>query len=471
MPKECFYKKRLLYGQFKKLALDTGLRRSLIVLGPRRVGKTVMLKQLVGESIKSGMFKAQNVFYADMDHAALEGLTPWSIVQAIEERVGRKDSSLLILDEIQKCPNWARDIKSFTDHHLSIKFVVSGSIAAALKRKSTESGFGRFNHLNLPPMLFHEFLHFQDALPKGLPATSTEVRSAKLAREEIARLNKMFMVYLDAGSYPEATRSKRISLPYGTIVKAISQDLFQKHAVEYGIDEDNKLYKLLVYIARHQGQEMSLTNVSQNIDVEINTLYKYLEFLQAAFLVRRVKKLDTQLREMKREPALKLVLENPAMHRVLTGQSIARQSADRQSGAGNRIEAAAFSQYQVPSEFNINLHRDEVRYTRYILNKKEREVDMVHCDVERKITRLAEIKWSDHSGRLGRSASNLEYFHGRGPISTDFEGLYCTTKSTYRNLPECGVTFLPTAQYCLSLGMEAIEEMPEDHYMLPDGWD
>lgn len=464
MPKECFYRKRLLYGQFRKMALDMGLRRSLIVLGPRRVGKTVMLMQLVGETIKSGMFKPDHVCYADMDHALLRDLTLWDIVQAVEKRAGSRERSLLIFDEIQACADWERDLKAFTDHHLGIQFVASGSIAAALKRKSSESGFGRFVDLRLPPVLFHEFLHFRGGLPESLPSTSREVREARLNKEDVARLNKFFMRYLEAGSFPEALKAERIAIPRDSIVKSIDKDLFGKHAVDYGISADNKLFPLLQYIARHQGEEMSLTHVSQNTDIDVKTLNKYLEFLQAAFLVRRVRKRDTQLRELKRQAMMKLVLENPAMHSVLSGTS-----ESRQSGIGNRIEAAAFAQYQVPSMFSVNLYRDEIRYIRNKVNYIDREVDMVHCDGARKITRLAEIKWSDHAGRLDSAASNLEFFHGRGPISRDFEGLYCTTKSTYRDLHEGNVTFLPTAQYCLSLGMEALEELPEEHYALPDG--
>ena len=65
---------------------------------------------------------------------------------------------VLFLDEIQYLADWERHLKVFVDTHPSVKCVVSGSAAAALRLKSIESGAGRFTDFLLPPLTFHEYL-------------------------------------------------------------------------------------------------------------------------------------------------------------------------------------------------------------------------------------------------------------------------------------------------------------------------
>ena len=67
----------------------------------------------------------------------------------------------IFYDEIQYLKNWEVHLKSLVDSFRSVKFVASGSAAAALKMKSNESGAGRFTDFMLPPLTFYEFLNLQ----------------------------------------------------------------------------------------------------------------------------------------------------------------------------------------------------------------------------------------------------------------------------------------------------------------------
>ena len=54
--------------------------------------------------------------------------------------------------------------KHIVDSYIGVKFIVSGSAAAALKLKSNESGAGRFTDFLLPPLTFQEYLKLKDIL-------------------------------------------------------------------------------------------------------------------------------------------------------------------------------------------------------------------------------------------------------------------------------------------------------------------
>jgi len=66
---------------------------------------------------------------------------------------------LCFFNEIQYLKNWEVHLKAIVDSYPSVKCMVSGSAAAALRMKSLESGAGRFTEFLLPPLTFYEYLH------------------------------------------------------------------------------------------------------------------------------------------------------------------------------------------------------------------------------------------------------------------------------------------------------------------------
>ena len=71
------------------------------------------------------------------------------------------EGQYVFFDEIQYLKDWERHLKTLVDSYPKAKFIVSGSAAAALRIKSSESGAERFHDFMLPPLTFQEFLHLQ----------------------------------------------------------------------------------------------------------------------------------------------------------------------------------------------------------------------------------------------------------------------------------------------------------------------
>ena len=121
-----------------------------VVAGPRQVGKTTLITQVAE---KSGLpFR-----YASADEPTLRGpdwiAQQWDAARILAGDAG-EDGALLILDEIQKAPNWSETVKRLWDEDTlsqrRLKVVLSGSAQLLIGRGLTESLAGRFELLHIP---------------------------------------------------------------------------------------------------------------------------------------------------------------------------------------------------------------------------------------------------------------------------------------------------------------------------------
>ncbi len=125
-----------------------------VLLGPREVGKTTMalyLEKHLGISIH----------YNSADIATLEDL-PWIETQwEIARKLARKNQgSVLIIDEVQKIPNWSSLVKKLWDedsrNKLNLKVIILGSSPWLMQKGLTESLAGRFETLHVTHWSFSE---------------------------------------------------------------------------------------------------------------------------------------------------------------------------------------------------------------------------------------------------------------------------------------------------------------------------
>ena len=151
--------KRVYFEPFKRLALNFDVKRATILLGPRRVGKTFMIKQIIAEAIAAGVSR-NCILYVSIDTPIYSGISLEKFVKLMP--LGDNEKKVIIFDEIQYLKDWEVHLKDLVDAYPGIKFIASGSAAAALQLKSKESGAGRFSDFMLPPLTFFEFLSFLD---------------------------------------------------------------------------------------------------------------------------------------------------------------------------------------------------------------------------------------------------------------------------------------------------------------------
>lgn len=154
---------RLYLDMFYPLVKDVSIQRALILMGPRRVGKTVMLYHCIQRLIDEGV-PPQNIIYVSVETPIYNGILLEQLFNLAKQSLGKEDSKerfYVFFDEIQYLKDWELGLKSLVDTYHDVKFVASGSAAAALRKSSNESGAGRFTDFNLPPLLFFEYIHLK----------------------------------------------------------------------------------------------------------------------------------------------------------------------------------------------------------------------------------------------------------------------------------------------------------------------
>ena len=206
---------RLYMDIFYPLVTDLSINRSIVLMGPRRVGKTVMLYHTIQRLIDEGT-PAQNIIYISVETPIYNNIHLEQLYNLCKQTLGKqpedKSQYYVFFDEIQYLKDWEVHLKSLVDTYRNTRFVVSGSAAAELKKRSNESGAGRFTDFLLPPLTFYEYIHLKDYQNLLVPQqmqwydTTTDFYNAI----DIKRLNQLFIDYINYGGYPEVVFSDKI---------------------------------------------------------------------------------------------------------------------------------------------------------------------------------------------------------------------------------------------------------------------
>jgi len=368
------------FSHFYELISDKELNRAVILMGPRRVGKTVMINHAIHELL-SARQSSDSILYLSLETPVYTGLSLEQIVDKYVNLKGhhRKSNLFIFFDEIQYLKDWEVHLKSLVDTYPDYKFIATGSAAAALRLKSRESGAGRFTEFLLPPLTFAEFIRFIDKESELIETDANGNISAK----DIQQLNTEFVNYLNYGGYPEAVFSRKIQQDSSRYIKSdiIDKVLLRDLPSLYGISDIQELNRLFTTIAYNTGNEVSYEALSKNSGVAKNTLKRYLEYLEAAFLIKIVNRIDQNSRQFKRVTNFKVYLTNPSMRAALFGPVTEDDTA-----MGNLTETAIYSQW---------LHSDYIQNLYYARWKKA-EVDIVALSSEQQSPIWAvEIKWTD----------------------------------------------------------------------------
>lgn len=428
---------RAYFDLFLPLVSDRSIRRAVLLMGPRRVGKTVLLHHVLQELIDTGE-DPRRLCYLSVDHPIYNGCGLQDLLDFYAEASDiRLDSPGLFLffDEIQYLKDWEVHLKSLVDTYPHIKFIASGSAAAALRLKSNESGAGRFTDFLLPPLTFHEYL---DLLGKTDLVTLDDPANPVI--HDIEQLNQSFVHYLNFGGYPEVIFSDTIQSDPARFVKGdiIDKVLLRDLPGLYGIQDIQELNYLFTTLAFNTANEISLEQLSKTSGVAKNTIKRYIEYLEAAFLIKVVHRIDRNLKRFQRANFFKVYLTNPSMRSALFSPIDENDEA-----MGSLAETGIFSQW---------FHSDvQLHYARW----NQGEVDIVSLNqVE---DWAVEVKWSDRFvDRPGELRSLLDFCHTNG-----LEDVMVTsrTRTAVRTVEGVKLLFEPASAYCYRLGYNLIKRL------------
>jgi predicted AAA+ superfamily ATPase len=437
--------------------LNLDVRRAVILLGPRRVGKTVMIHHAIQALLANGV-AAKSICYLSVDHPIYNGLRIDQLIKHYSEASGNvlpsSEKTYIFFDEIQYLRKWEEHIKSIVDTAPYIRCVASGSSAAALRLKSKESGAGRFTDFLLPPLTFYEYLLLLNKMelvqhPAG-PALSGQ---DFFETDSIETLNEEFLNYLNFGGYPEVVLSPHIREDPTRFIKSdiIDKVLLRDLPSLYGIEDIQELNYLFTTLAFNTAQEISLNELSQNSGVAKNTIKRYIEYLEAAFLIKRVHRIDHSAKRFERANFFKVYLTNPSLRAAL----FSPVGADDRT-IGHLAETAIYSQWFHSQDTELHYARWQAPRVRHVpKDPADGEVDMVMLDPEdQKPAWAVEVKWSDgYCEDLGKLKAVLGFCSanelGHVLVTT-------RTKTMMNRVGSVDVAFLPASIYCYTVGYNLI---------------
>ena len=241
-------------------------QKVMLLFGARRVGKTVLLKQIVEDfSGKSLVLNGE-----DADSVAL--LEPVSIANY---RHVFQDVKLLAIDEAQHIPDIGKKLKLIVDEVPDIRVITSGSSSFDLKNQAGEPLVGRSTQFML------------------LPFSQQEISTVESPIETKRNLE----IRLLYGSYPEVVALDSFEQKKEYLHDIVESYLLKDILAVDGIKNSAKIRDLLRLVAYQMGDEVSYDELGKQLGISKNTVERYLDLLQKVFVLYRLGGFSKNLRK------------------------------------------------------------------------------------------------------------------------------------------------------------------------------
>lgn len=286
-----------------------------LLIGGRRVGKSVIMYQLIQDLLAKGV-DPKHILFIQGDNPILkeydrEGKMLGAVISTYEKYILSKDFQdlaepvYIFIDEAQAIDKWDNEIKALLDLKFKLKFFITGSSSKKLRQGVSAPLLGRVNILVLPPFSFYDFYRFsvskeeQQRLEKTLNALKATFATAlqqgnyldlKAVIEEAIKifpknLESKFEEYLYWGGYPWVVKYKgeEDTEKYlrDLLTMTISRDI-----VEYESARGTQsLGRIITNLALSIGCGFEERTLAERLGIDGRTFRKYIDYFIDAHLV------------------------------------------------------------------------------------------------------------------------------------------------------------------------------------------
>jgi predicted AAA+ superfamily ATPase len=253
-------------------AIDNQIYSSLVpnkvvvLLGPRRVGKTVLINQIVGKI-------SEPYILLNGENADVRKQLAYRSTQNYLNFLGSK--RLLIIDEAQKIPEVGAILKLMVDEIPGLKVLATGSSAFDLNKYTGEPLTGRKKTFQLFALSESELVQVENMIS----------RPANLRHR---------LIY---GNYPELIHFQDIEDKRDYLQELVNSYLLKDILEFESIKNSDKIFDLLRLIAFQIGSEVSNTELGRQLSISKNTVEKYLDLLSKVYILHSVSAFSRNLRK------------------------------------------------------------------------------------------------------------------------------------------------------------------------------
>ncbi len=243
----------------------------LTLSGPRRSGKTFLLKQAMDYLAKKKHTPPKNICYFQFSGSLNEKNIISAVLDLFLKKYAGPGRKYIFLDEIQYIDYWQDQIKSFYDLLVNVKFIVSGSTSLFYRQKSKESLAGRIFKCKLGGLNFHEYLRFKNI----------EEPSANRAKfvSNLAIYKTEFKKYLAVGQYPEIAANPELD-PRKYIMD-LSDQIINFDIPYFSAKINRQLFLSVVKtLSFDLAQEYSANNLAKILGADRREIAEYVKILE-----------------------------------------------------------------------------------------------------------------------------------------------------------------------------------------------
>jgi predicted AAA+ superfamily ATPase len=315
--------KRIAYYEANKIFNNANIRRTVLLSGARRTGKTTIMYQTISKLMNDGV-SPKNILFISFDHPLLKMCSIDDVLNVYRKNISSEEKIYCFFDEIQYSEDWNSWLKILYDTNPHINIMATGSASPILEDKAKESGLGRWMTVQVPTLSFFEYCKLLEIeeidLPKNIKPTQLYLLSV---REQNDIMNKMsflqphFIRYLQVGGFPELALSKddlyaqRI-LREDIVDKAIKRDL----PTIYNIRNINDIEKVFLYLCYNSSNIINLQAICKELQVNRATLEKYISYLESANLIYISKLINISSKQMLK-PQNKIYISDAAIRNAV----------------------------------------------------------------------------------------------------------------------------------------------------------
>ena len=251
---------------YEHLEKYLGSNKVLIIYGPRRVGKTVLLQNFLSKTgLKYKLDSGDDLSIQELFNSqSIEKITRYA-----------EGYQLIAIDEAQRVPNIGLGLKILVDNVPGVKVIVTGSASFELSNKIGEPLTGRNITLILYPMAQLELLHHFN-------------------KSELEAKKEEFLIF---GSYPEVlnlpTEGKKTAYLKEIVNSYLLKDILALEQVK----APKLLLDLLRLLAFQVGSEVSLSELSSSLGIDVKTVARYLDLLEKGFVLLNIRGFSRNLRK------------------------------------------------------------------------------------------------------------------------------------------------------------------------------
>jgi predicted AAA+ superfamily ATPase len=314
--------------------LKSGLTPATVLRGPRQVGKTSLLDQIIVQLLGEGVPPARILKLQLDDLPTARGLPEpildlprWYATHILGKKLTQAaadgEQVFIFLDEVQNLPDWAPQLKHLVDIN-KVRVLVTGSSALRIEA-GRDSLAGRITTIEMGPLLLREIgqLRGFGTIDPYLPANGLAPMKERKFWEELRFFgernegfrNKSFAAFAERGAYPAAQAGSDVAwervadLLNETVIKRAIQHDLRMGPRGQKRDENllEEVFRLACrYVGQSPRQDLYLDEIRRAMGANIGwqRILSYLKFLDGTLLLRMIEPLELRLKRKRGPPKL-----------------------------------------------------------------------------------------------------------------------------------------------------------------------